>query len=250
MDFGLGDRCVAVREEDRLRVHECTPARTAAAADRTATGIPQELEDIILKAIEKGPDKRFQSAHEFRKALLKVGMVHVRAYRRLKALRREKDKAAFSASPAYRQEESVSFAERLRSEIDNFLGRKTLRTAGIAMIVVLGISTALWLKPAKEPAAVIDPVSISLPPPVTEPQAAPDSSVTTPVAVAPGASAKAALPTPEKAVEAKAAPKPVAAPAQTTTARPVRGDAAAANPQPPKKQDDQKYDSLKKAWGG
>ncbi|MEK7304107.1 MAG: serine/threonine-protein kinase, partial [Pseudomonadota bacterium] len=47
--------------------------------------IPQELEDIILKAMDKDPDKRFQSAHEFRKALLKVGMVHVRAYRRLKA---------------------------------------------------------------------------------------------------------------------------------------------------------------------
>jgi len=58
--------------------------------------IPQELEDIILKAMDKDPDKRFQSAHEFRKALLKVGMVHVRAYRRLKAIRREKDKAALS----------------------------------------------------------------------------------------------------------------------------------------------------------
>ncbi len=209
--------------------------------------IPQELEDIILKAIEKDADKRFQNAHEFRRALLKVGMVHVRAYRRLKALRREKDKAAFSASPAYRQEESASFMERLRSEVDNFLGRKTLRTAGIAMIAVLGVATALWLKPSNEPASAINPVSISLPPSETAPQAAPDSSVTTPVAVVPSGPTRAGLPTPEKTVETKAAPKPFVAPA---TARPVRNDTATARPQPPKKQDDQKYDSLKKAWGG
>lgn len=43
--------------------------------------IPAELEWVILKAIEKDPDRRFQSAAEFRKALLKLGLVerHQRA---------------------------------------------------------------------------------------------------------------------------------------------------------------------------
>ena len=215
--------------------------------------IPQGLEDIILKAIEKDPDKRFQSAHEFRRALLKVGMVHVRAYRRLKAIRREKDKAAFSFSPAYRQDEPASLTERLRSEIEEFIGKKTIRTAGVAAIAVLGVVTALWLKPAKELAATIDPIA-------TE-QSSSDLSTPQTAAVSGAPASVAAENLPHSALQAattvetkeppvtKATPKSAIAPASAAAPRPAR-KAAAGSDQPPKKPDDQKYDSLKKAWGG
>lgn len=218
--------------------------------------IPQGLEDIILKAIEKDPDKRFQSAHEFRKALLKVGMVHVRAYRRLKAIRREKDKAAFSFSPAYRPEEPASLTERLRSGLEDFLGKKkTIRTAGVAMIAVIGVATALWLKPAKELPVTIDPsATLQVSPELSTQQTA---TVTgTPVPTTAGTLAHPSqVSPPETAMQtkdstpAKAASKPAGAPASATAPRPQR-NATAANGQPPKKPDDQKYDSLKKAWGG
>ncbi len=41
-------------------------------------GIPSALEGAILKAIEKDPERRFQSATEFRKTLLKLGLVERR----------------------------------------------------------------------------------------------------------------------------------------------------------------------------
>ncbi len=202
--------------------------------------IPQELEDIILKAIEKDPDRRFQNAHEFRKALLKVGMVHVRAYRRLKAIRLEKDKATLSLSPPYRHEKPASFAKRLRSGVDNLLAKKTARTAGVAMLAVIGMATALWLKPAKELPVAINPGAASQPAPdMTAPQVASTTGMPTPVtAVEPAAPGKVPLPAPEKTVAtgasaAKDAPKSVAA-----------------STQPRKKPDNRKYDSLKKAWGG
>jgi len=215
--------------------------------------IPQGLEDIILKAIEKDPDKRFQSAHEFRRALLKVGMVHVRAYRRLKAIRREKDKAAFSFSPTYRQDEPASLTERLRSEIEEFIGKKTIRTAGVAAIAVLGVVTALWLKPAKELAATIDPISTEqsssdLSTPQTAAVSGAPASVSAENLSHPALQAATIVETKEPPVT-KATPKSAIAPASAAAPRPAR-NASAGNDQPPKKPDDQKYDSLKKAWGG
>lgn len=46
--------------------------------------VPEELETVILRAIEKDPDKRHQTAREFRNALLRVGMTRIKAYERLK----------------------------------------------------------------------------------------------------------------------------------------------------------------------
>lgn len=46
--------------------------------------ISEDFESIILRAIEKDPDKRYQTAREFRNALLRVGMTRIKAYEHLK----------------------------------------------------------------------------------------------------------------------------------------------------------------------
>lgn len=204
--------------------------------------IPQELEDIILKAIEKDPDKRFQSAHEFRRALLKVGMVHVRAYRRLKAIRREKDKAVLSLSPMYRNEEPLTFVEQLRGRAEDLLSGKQLRTSGIVIAAVAAIALAFWLRPAQE-----SPVTQTVQPQV-EIAPAPEAQTTqvvTPTAVA-------TLPPPETLAPSSHKPSetlvaPVAKP-PTKPAKAARKETNKAQPQ--KAPDDQKYEALKKAWGG
>ncbi len=83
-------------------LHEQPPKPSTLQPD-----IPKELEAVILKAIEKEPDKRYQNAHEFRSDLIKLGMIHVRAYRRLKTIRKDKERAALShyIEPHYRSPE-------------------------------------------------------------------------------------------------------------------------------------------------
>ncbi len=74
----------------------------AAAPSTHAPEIPKELDEVILKALAKDPAARHQNAQEFRSALLRVGMTHMRAYRRLKRERREQDRARPPASQAPR----------------------------------------------------------------------------------------------------------------------------------------------------
>jgi serine/threonine protein kinase len=202
--------------------------------------IPQELEDIILKAINKDPDKRFQSVHEFRRALLKVGMVHVRAYRRLKAIRREKDKAALSLSPTWRREEQAasSLVERFRSGLDELLERKTAITAVVAGVAVFGLAMTLWLRPAQES-----------PTPVAQ------SGVQQPEAAIPAG--QSALTGPASALAGNPAVKTASIPATASTKTESSSKEtvdrlrqnAARNAQK-KRAENQKYDALKKAWGG
>jgi len=218
--------------------------------------IPQELEDIILKAMDKNPDKRFQSAHEFRKALLKVGMVHVRAYRRLKAIRREKDKAALSISPTWRREEEevLTFAEQLGLRLEGFFGKKKITlTAVVAGIAVLGLATTLWLRPAKElptpVAQLVVPQSEVVTPVV--PSAPTDHATTSVATLAVSASTSAPIKTPV----VKNSPTPGAAPDKTESSRKQTISRSRQNQNNVKtdqtnKADDQKYDALKKAWGG
>jgi len=210
--------------------------------------IPQELEDIILKAIEKDPDKRFQNAHEFRKALLKVGMVHVRAYRRLKAIRREKDKAALGSAASYRREEEAS---GLRERVSELLGRLTDRgravvMAGVALVAVFGIGASLLFRPAKPVAA---PLAQTAEPVVEQARTEPSATVPNPATIAAVTASAAPVTGPAEPVAAKAATKSEsrAKPAPHHVAKPrvARREAAAS-----KKADEQKYDSLKKAWGG
>lgn len=211
--------------------------------------IPQELEDIILKSIEKDPDKRFQSAHEFRRALLKVGMVHVRAYRRLKAIRREKDKAVLSISPVYRNEEPLTFVERLRARVEDFLNGKQLRTSAIALAAVAAVALAFWLRPAQE-------LSMQTAQPLMEIVPAPEAQpiqVVAPTAVATIPPVDTQIPSssqnpPETLVATVAKPTPkIVRPA---TAKPPRKETSAKAQPAPKTTDDEKYESLKKAWGG
>ncbi|OGI44751.1 MAG: hypothetical protein A2150_01600 [Candidatus Muproteobacteria bacterium RBG_16_64_11] len=46
--------------------------------------IAEDFEAMILRAIEKDPDSRYQTAREFRNALLRVGMTRIKAYEHLK----------------------------------------------------------------------------------------------------------------------------------------------------------------------
>jgi len=205
--------------------------------------MPQELEDIILKAIDKEPDNRFQSAHEFRKALLKVGMVHVRAYRRLKAIRKEKDKAVLSMPTTYRREDTGPIAERLSESISRFRQGKRMMAMGAVAVAAFGIGAFLWLKPASQLAtsnviatAETDPTAVAPAPATTvAPTVAPAAMAVTgaaPVA-APKTSARTADPAASKT-------RPVA-----------RRQAAKSNPDAkPAATADKKYDALKKAWGG
>lgn len=199
--------------------------------------IPQELEDIILKAIEKDPDNRFQNVHEFRKALLKVGMVHVRAYRRLKAIRREKDKAALGGAAPYRHEdETTGLGERLRDLFEDLTENKVAVTGGIAAVAVLGVVASLLFKPA---APVAEPAPQTAKPVAEQTAPVQPAPVTTTSLPAAGAASSTTAP-------ATSAEGPLAPAAQPKPA-PVRRPAA--HREAPKKTEE-KYDALKKAWGG
>jgi len=212
--------------------------------------IPQELEDIILKAIDKDPDKRFQGAHEFRKALLKVGMVHVRAYRRLKAIRREKDKAALSVSPTWRREEveTPSIVEQFRSRLEDLFEKRNVLVAAAAGIAVLGLATTLLLRPAKEIFTPVAQTTVQQKESVT-----PEES---PALVNPATGPATAATTLEMARVTQAIKPPTTPDAAPTRGIPVKKQTVSqprkknAGTEQQKPAENHKYDALKKAWGG
>jgi hypothetical protein len=166
--------------------------------------IPQELEDIILKAIDKDPEKRFQSAHELRKALLKVGMVHVRAYRRLKALRKEKDKAAFAVLPTYRREEreEEDGYSALKLRVGQFFARlnekRALLLPGVMVIAVAGIAISFWVRNTTVTTATVATAPLAVAPAQPEEQ---------PVTAAPAAATPGGPVTAGQAAPAAGAPQ-------------------------------------------
>ncbi len=117
-------------------LHEQPPSPAKLQPD-----IPLELELVILKAISKNPDKRFQNAHEFRSALIKLGMIHVRAYRRLKAIRKDKDRALLTH---YVEADRSKFGRRTQDASGPFTGQslraRLRRPAAIAMMSLLPIT--------------------------------------------------------------------------------------------------------------
>jgi len=210
--------------------------------------IPQELEDIILKAIDKDPDKRFQNAHEFRKALLKVGMVHVRAYRRLKAIRKEKDKAALHVPGTFRREESESVVDRLGYTLGALRSNKRLVSivaGSMATLTVVALIILKWPSPTVGPVELAaEHTPTAAPEPVTSTHSTPVAQSATPPAVVPSSSTSTTTTTPEPANATRQA-----RPAKTTRSRSVQATHAPAksNPEPA---NEKKYDALKKAWGG
>ncbi len=80
--------------------------------------VPENLEVAILRAIEKDPDKRYQTAREFRNALLRVGMTRIKAYEHLK----KKSKKSMLAEPAETVQyklDDANLENYLESEIPN-----------------------------------------------------------------------------------------------------------------------------------
>ena len=211
--------------------------------------IPQELEDIILKAMDKDPERRFQNAHEFRKALLKVGMVHVRAYRRLKAIRQEKDKAAMSNSGRSRRADSSTFTLPVQNWIDRLkdrlMDRKLSLVSGISILAAVSVTLSIMTRPTSVAVAPVaqPPASVILEDSVVSTAVATGAVPTPPVASIPVATA------PAKPVEYVAAPRKAAAAAPAAKPAP-----ATARPNEPKRQnapnDAPNYESLKRAWGG
>jgi len=103
--------------------------------------LPRELEKVILKSIEKDPDRRYQTAVEFREALLQQG------------LRQGLQPPAGRA----RQPESPTLGARL-VEHNRILGGLRFDLLLVALILVLAL--ALGLHPGKErPVDNLEPIT-------------------------------------------------------------------------------------------
>jgi serine/threonine protein kinase len=242
-------------------LHTPPPRPTAIQPD-----IPRELEAVILKAIEKNPEERFQNALEFRSALIKVGMLHVKAYRRLKTMRKDKDRAVLSSNtsphiaradlPASRSEvRPPQLFGRLSSPRARFAlgaGASLLSVAALALTLGYYLAQKPAPLPLPETAQAVDITPLTDEAGGTPPLAAPGASLTPDqTTTLPPAQAVAKTPT-EVAPQAASAPD-IAAPTRPAPAKALqntRRNARAAANAAKKPVDDKKYDSLRKAWGG
>ena len=248
-------------------LHAQPPQPSSIQAD-----IPKELEAVILKAIEKDPDKRFQNALEFRSALIKVGMLHVTAYRRLQTIRKDKDRAVLSqhSSPhtsAHDLHSTPAAAAVLAMLRRIFSMHKKNYALALVLTSVAGIALTLGYYLAQTPAQPMTASNIpasTLTPPVV------DMTALAPVSPAPVGSAATAhisiqeAPRPQEnagdlgnGTVNRSAPRISSGIAPTTdtgVAKPQR----VARKTPPVEvipaekapTDDKKYDALRKAWGG
>jgi serine/threonine-protein kinase len=147
--------------------------------------IPPALEFVMLKAIEKRPERRFQSAAEFRVALLKLGLIE----RRHRASRPATTRASAADTDAAPQ---APARDRLRPR-SRLLGGVGVDLFLIGVALSLVLLLGLWPgQPANPPA----------PPPAVSA----DSKKT-----APKAATRAAAPAPLPSIPAKRPPAPVAA---------------------------------------
>ncbi len=199
--------------------------------------VPAELEWIILKAIEKNPDRRFQSAVEFRSALLRSRWIKGNAHRTRATMECASD------APSW-QDDVRAHAPRPRSR---WLTGFRLDAALIA--VAFGLVVGLGFYPADPPAPDPNATQASKPPKTTHAAAAArrakPSRIREP-APKPVKTARTAAPLPAVPRRVKAV-KPAAAPPVTARSKARRAATPRVTRVKPRKD---KYDSLRKAWGG
>lgn len=225
--------------------------------------VPKELEAVILKAIEKDPEERYQNALEFRSALIKVGMQHVKAYRRLKTMRKDKDRAVLSShtSPRIARADAVPTAPSseargpgLLSRLFTHRSRYVLGTvAGLLSVAAVALTMGYYL--AKKPAPLA-----SLPETMADVNLAPipnEFSSAPPLVIPANPVTPAAAQPIKEATAIHSAPIVVAPPTRSAPARPrhnARNSTSSANrpaaSTETKPAEDKKYDALRKAWGG
>lgn len=235
-------------------LHTPPPRPTSIQAD-----IPKELEAVILKAIEKDPEKRYQNALEFRSALIKVGMLHVKAYRRLKTMRNDKDRAVLSSNLAPRITRD-DFLPAALSEVrpPSLFARLSTRRAryvlgaGASFVSVAVMALALGYYLAQKPGssvvppepqtlANLDPFSPGAETP--QPLAAPETSPVLLPAVATSPSVAEDQPV------AEVTPPAPAKSQRSARNTPSYRDSTGANTKKTSGEG-KKYDALRKAWGG
>ena len=245
-------------------LHAQPPQPSSIQAD-----IPKELEAVILKAIEKDPDKRFQNALEFRSALIKVGMLHVKAYRRLKTIRKDKDRAVLSQYPSQAAQPDLSTtaaSDTTLAVLRRILfAHKNYVLAAVSLTSVAGIALALGYYLAQAPAKSVA-ASSTLPSTMVAPP------VVDMTALAPAPSYVLSNSPPGTQLSIQEAPRPVAnvgntpvntlphispsvtPPIPTTvikSPRVMRKTQPVVTTLPAEKApvENKKYDSLRKAWG-
>ncbi len=175
--------------------------------------VPKRLENVILKAIEKDPDKRYQSAQEFRAALQK--QAHPGAATRLLQ----------AVSPI-----NHAFLPRaLHLSVFDRRDKKTRRALGLGfdfslIAIVAGLAFTLGLFPSKSQAPVGDKSAVPMIQPAIQPVA-----------------------TPQRAQQPQEKPTQK----KPTRKKPPLATNRGSAPEQEKKTDPptKKYDVLKKAWG-
>ncbi len=229
--------------------------------------IPRELEAVILKAIEKDPEERFQNALEFRSALIKVGMLHVKAYRRLKTMRKDKDRAVLSSNTSphiARADLPASRSEVRPAPILGLLSSPRARFAlgaGASLLSVAAVALTLGYYLAQKPLPPAPlPVSetaqtVDITPPNGEagnalPLAVPGAGLTLDHATLPPTETVANTPVETAPVASTPKIEPPARPVPVNARRNTRSNTGATANAEKKPVDDKKYDSLRKAWGG
>lgn len=217
-------------------LHDAPPAPSS-----INSGVPKELEAVVLKAIAKDPNKRFQSAREFRNALLTLGIKHVRAYRRIKAQQRTIEAAAMAQLelPPVATDTPVPLVRRYRAPV----------AAAIAGVVAIVLGAQFYLSKPEDAAqevarqgsgAAVAETTVRAAAPATIPPRA----ATGEVQIAPLAS----VTPPAASVETQRAPV-VDASTPGVKATPRTAMAKASKPRARQKTRDE-YTVLKDAWGG